>query len=279
MFYINSKWHKNLCVGVRPVILIALTSLYIFSMGEGNANAETELQLSKKLSNPIASMISIPFQFNYDRGYGPADGKALTLNVQPVIPFVLDDDWNLITRTIVPIKYQDDVFGNSGSQFGIGDTLLSLFLSPNEPTSSGLIWGVGPIIYLPTATDNRLGIGEWGAGPSAIALTQTGPWTIGVLANHIWSFDDGNTINASFLQPFMSYTTPDAWTFALQTESTYNWNSEEWTVPINALVSKLVTFGTQPVSFQAGVGYYANSSTGGADDWRGRFSMTFLFPK
>ncbi len=256
-----------------------LSGLAVLTVNSTIARAETEAELAKKLSNPIASLISVPFQFNFDSGYGTANGSLVTVNIQPVIPFSLNDDWNLISRTIIPVKYQHDLFGMSGSQFGLGDTVQSLWISPKEPTPSGIIWGAGPVIYLPTATDSRLGAGEWGAGPTALALTQKGPWTIGGLTNHIWSFDNGSTINSTFVQPFLTYTTPTAWTFALNTEATYNWNSNEWSVPVNASVSKLVNFNGQPVSFQAGVGYYAASTTGGADGWRARFAVTFLFPK
>jgi len=267
----NQKLFGLVIAGVMAVTMVA--------MGNDVAKAQSAEELAKKLANPIAAMISVPFQFNWDRGYGSADGNQLTINVQPVIPISLNDDWNLISRTIIPIKHQDDIAGQSGTQFGIGDTLQSLWFSPKEPTSSGLIWGVGPVIYLPTATDSALGTDEWGAGPTAIVLTQIGPWTIGGLTNHVWSFDDANSVNATFVQPFITYSTPDAWTFALNTEASYNWNTEDWTVPINASVSKLVTLGEQPVSFQVGVGYYANSAAGGAEDWRARFSMTFLYPK
>jgi hypothetical protein len=166
----------------------------------------------------------------------------------------------------------------SGSQFGLGDTTQSLWLSPVDPTSFGLIWGVGSIIYLPTSTDSLLGPGVWGAGPTVVGLTQKGPWTIGGLGNHVWSFGS-NTINSTFLQPFLNYTTPTAWTFGLNTESTYNWATNEWSIPINATISKLVNIGGQRVSLQGGVRYYAASSTGGADGWGGRLSATFLFPK
>jgi hypothetical protein len=238
--------------------------------------------LAKKLSNPVASLISVPFQWNYDHGFGPDDGNRITLNVQPVIPITLNEHWNLISRTIVPVVRQDNVAAPSGTQFGLSDTVQSLFVSPSEPTAGGLIWGVGPVMLLPTGTDDLLGARKWGAGPTAVILRQQGPWTYGTLANHIWSFagdDARNDVNATFLQPFLSYTTKDAWTFTLNSESTYDWTSNEWSVPVNAMVSKLVTIDKQPISFQAGVRYYAASSDNGPEGLGARASITFLFPK
>ena len=239
-------------------------------------------ELAKKLSNPIASLISIPFQYNYDQGYGSQDGSHNLLNIQPVIPFSLNEDWNLISRTILPVTWQDDIAGPSGEQFGLGDTTQSFFLSPAKPTENGIIWGVGPAFLLPTGTDELLGTGKWGAGPTGVALKQDGPWTFGILANHIWSFagqSDRADVSSTFLQPFISYTTHEAWTFSLNTESTYDWENEEWSVPINFQVSKIVKFGEQPVSFGLGARYWAQSPENGPDGWGIRAVVTFLFPK
>ena len=182
------------------------------------------------------------------------------VNVQPVIPFALNDDWNLISRTIVPIAYQNDIAGPSGDQFGLGDTTQSLFFSPSKP---------GPRVASSGASarpswchSNRwpAGASKWGAGPTGVALKQRGPWTVGILANHIWSFagdDDRREVNSTFLQPFISYTTKDAWTFSLNTESTYNWEADHWSVPINFLVTKLIRINKQPISLGAGVRYWA----------------------
>ncbi|WP_050577424.1 hypothetical protein [Sinorhizobium arboris] len=250
--------------------------------GVAQAQDSSGADLAKQLSNPIASLISVPFQLNYDRGFGPDDGHRVTLNVQPVIPVSLNEDWNLISRTILPVISQSDIAGPSGDQFGLGDTVQSFFFSPKEPTAGGIIWGAGPVFLIPTGTDDLLGGEKWGIGPTAVVLKQDGPWTYGALANHIWSFagdDDRADVNSTFLQPFLSYTTPDAWTFAVNTESTYDWESDEWSVPINFQVSKLVKVGEQPVSITAGARYWAAAPDNGPQGWGARLAVTFLFPK
>jgi hypothetical protein len=226
--------------------------------------------------------MTIPIQMNYDRDIGPLDdGWKLRTNIQPVIPVGLNEDWNLISRTIVPVISQDDLFPDSGSQFGLGDINLSLFFSPKKPTSGGLIWGIGPVLLFPTATDSLLGAGKWGAGPTAVALTMLGPWTVGMLANHIWSFagdGDRQDISSTFLQPFAAYTWPSAWTVSVQSESKYNWNTEKWSVPINVAVSKLVQWGKLPLSLQAGLGYWVESSDAGPEGFRFRLQANFVLP-
>jgi hypothetical protein len=237
--------------------------------------------IAQKLNNPVASLISVPFQNNFDFGGGPNDdGFQYKLNIQPVIPFSLGEHWNLITRTILPYIYQERRIG-LGSQSGLGDTTESLFFSPKEPTSGGLIWGIGPDLYFPTATTGLLGAEKWGAGPTALLLWQKHGWTYGALANHIWSFaghEDRQRISSTFLQPFLSYTTKSHTTFGVNTESTYDWVNSEWTVPLNAFVTQLVRIGKLPVSFSFGGRYYADKPSGGPD-WGLRFTVTFVFPE
>jgi hypothetical protein len=263
---------------LKGIIVISVSVTFITS-----ADAQDNSQdLAKQLSNPIASLISVPFQFNFDSGYGPNEGERAYLNIQPVIPVSLNDDWTMISRTILPVIWQDDIAGPSGEQFGLGDITQSLFFSPKKPGPSDIIWGVGPAFLVPTATHDLLGGGKWGAGPTAVVLKQIDGWTVGALANHIWSFagdDERSDISSTFLQPFISYTTSDAWTFGLNLESTYNWETEDWSVPINFTVAKLTKISEQPVSFTVGVRYWAASPDSGPDGIGVRGVVTFLFPK
>jgi hypothetical protein len=249
------------------------------TLTETEAGGDEAAELAKQLQNPVASLISVPFQNNFDFNLGPNDdGFKYTLNFQPVIPLSLNKDWNLIIRTIVPIISQDDVIPNT-SQSGLGDITQSFFFSPKKPVG-GLILGFGPVMLYPSATDSLLGTEKWGVGPTGLVLKQTGGWTYGLLFNHIWSYagdDQRNYVSSTFLQPFISYTTKTKTTFGLNTESTYDWHNSQWTVPINLSVSQLIKVGKLPVSLAFGLKYYAEAPTGGPD-WGVRFVVTPLFP-
>ena len=277
----------GLAVALAATPVMAQAEQSAVGSGEGSASAEN---LAKKLANPVASLISVPLQNNFDFGGGfKDDAFRYTLNVQPVVPISLNNDWNLISRTILPVVYQKDLLAPeitptdvdpNDDQFGLGDTVQSLFLSP---AASDPIWGIGPVFLLPTGTDDALGTEKWGIGPTAVVLKQAGPWTYGMLANHLWSFagdGDRSDVNASFLQPFLSYTTKQAWTYTLNTESTRNWeaNEDEWTVPVNVQATKVLKLGGQLVSVGGGARYYVTGPDT-APDWGLRLIITFLFPK
>ena len=244
----------------------------------GGADADA---LARQLSNPVAALISVPLQLNYDAGIGPTgDGDRWQLNVQPVIPITLNEDWNVISRTILPVIHQDVPPG--GSDSGLGDITQSLFFSPKKPTASGWIWGVGPAFLLPAASEDVLGTEQWGIGPTAVALKQTDDgWTYGALVNHLVSVageDDRADLNATFLQPFLSKAYPGGRTLTVNLESTYDWEGEAWNVPVNVMYSKVTKAGNQLLSYAFGARYYVESPPGGPD-WGVRFVVTLLYPK
>jgi hypothetical protein len=238
-----------------------------------------EADLAKQLANPISSLISVPFQSNYDCCFGPNNASRYLLNIQPVVPVSLNPDWNLIIRTILPVISMGSPVPPIPSSTGLGDTTQSFFFSPSQ-TVSGVTWGVGPVFLWPTG-NNVFGSQKWGAGPTAVILKQDAGWTYGILANHIWSYagkSGVSDVSSTFLQPFLVYTFPDTTGIAFNTESTYDWITKQWTVPVNFMVSHIFKFGSQPVQFQIGPRFYAARPAGGPD-WGARFNVTFLFPK
>lgn len=240
----------------------------------------SDADLAKKLANPVASLVSVPLQANWDFGIGVSDATRFTLNIQPVIPIDLSTDWNLIVRTILPVIDAESPAPGIDDASGLGDTVQSFFFSPKEPVG-GWILAAGPVALWPTATDTQLGSEQWGAGPTALALKQDGPWTYGLLANHIWSYagdDDRAEVNATFLQPFCAYITKTKTTFTLNSESTYDWTAEQWTVPMNFIISQMFRVGKLPVQASVGGRYYLEKPDGGPE-WGLRAVFTLLFPK
>jgi hypothetical protein len=270
--------------GILASILIACCSLDALAQDQPSPNASDAESVAKQLANPVADLVSVPLQFNWDQGVGPNDELRTIINLQPVVPFSLTEHWNLIGRMILPFVNQPSLAPGVAATSGSGDMLLSGFFSPARPR--GAIWGIGPVVSLPMTNDPRLGSGKWSAGPTAVVLKQTGQWTYGALLNHLWSFSDASDIersavNQTFLQPFLAYTTNTGVTYTVQSEASGNWEAasgEKWTVPINVTTSKVTRLGPFPFSLALGGGYYVERPSGGPE-WRLRFTTTLILPR
>src|SRR5262245_49335166 len=216
--------HLTSLILTGTIVTMAANAQTNSPAGKAQSSDEQMGEIATKLNNPAASLISLPLQSNFDFGGGPNDdGFQYKLNIQPVIPFRLNDHWKILSRTILPYIYQEDRIGTS-SQSGLGDTALTLWLSPEQAKpAGGLIWGIGPEFLLPTATDDLLGTEKWSLGPSVVLLKQAHGWTIGALMNHVWSFagnDSRQDVSSTFLQPFLSYQTKTHTTFGVNSEAT-----------------------------------------------------------
>ena len=253
---------------MRRALLVA--ALVVASIARAQSPDD---EFAKKLSNPIADMASIPLQLNWEQAVGPGNQLRFVMNFQPVVPFKLTPKMNLISRFILPYINSPTVSPDSLATSGTGDIVFSLFFSPS---TSKVVWGVGPAFNLPTNENSRLGSGEWGIGPTAVVLQQRGPWTYGGLVNHL----AGDDLNTTFLQPFLARQFAKAITLSVNTETTYNWEAdegEEWTVPVNVVVSKVTRLGPLPFSVGGGAGYYVDSPTNGPE-WKLRAVFTLILP-
>lgn len=265
---------------LRYALILFLTCVASISV---HAQEEQKISdadaLAKQLQNPVANLISVPFQFNYDWGYDPFNGSRMLLNIQPVVPLSISEDWNLIARVILPVIWQSDVVNND-SQFGLGDTVISGFFSPKEPTAGGLIWGVGPVLLVPTATKDLLGGEKFGVGPTAVALQQAGSVTFGALVNHIWSVagdDNRADVNVSFFQPFMAKNFAGGYALSVNTEISQDWDNDLTNGSLNVVGSKVVTLGSQMAQVFLGPKFpYGNANRA---DFGVRFGLVLLFPK
>ncbi len=256
-------------------LLFSSMSWLSFAQSSNSDNSE----LAKKLTNPVASLISVPIEYNYDANLGlNKKGVANSLIVQPVVPIKLNSNWNYIVRPVMTFESLNNVDGFSGT--GAGSMVLETFFSPKS--SGGLIWGVGPVISTPALSGSNYGSSQTGVGVSAVGLLMKSPWTLGLLTYNTWSAGGSaanGTANNLFYQPFVSYVTPNAWTYSLNTQSTFNWDARRAQNPLNFTVSKLVKFGETPISFTLGARYYLSSVPGGPSGWGARAAMTFIFPE
>jgi len=246
--------------------------------------------LRSAVQNPVSSMISLPLKFTAD--FGAPNGSAYFFNVNPVIPVTVGD-WNLISRALIPALVSVDGFiagtpsipegqPSDDRKTGLGDINYSLFFSPAG--ASKFIWGLGPSINLPTATEDQLGSGKWSAGPTGVVLVQPGWGTYGFLLRQLWSFagdDDRSEVNQMLIEPFVNYNLPGGWYLITDPISTVNWNASsgnKWTVPLGGGVGKLFTIGNQAINSRIEA-YYNIEKPDGGPDWQTVFTFQFLFPK
>jgi len=257
---------------------ISLSAVLMLFVLQPPAVAQTADELAKQTQNPVASLISLPLQGNWDFGLGERDGASTLLNILPVMPFGITESTNVILRVIMPLASQP---GSDGVRInGLGDVVATAFFSPIQP--GRITWGAGPVFLLPSATSFALGSEKFGVGPSVVALAQPGPWTVGMLFNHIWSVsgaNDRDDVNSTFLQPFANYNLGDGLSVGVSMEATGNWEADEaWTAPLLFTASKVTLLGMRPVNFLVGAGPTIASPDGGAS-WRFRLAAVFLFPR
>ena len=260
-----------------PLLFLAIL-LNIFSAKSQTQETHSAEKMAKQLANPVAALISIPLQNNFDFNVGPLEGFKYTLNIQPVVPVDISENWNMIIRTIIPVISQSDVTGIGNSETGLGDVAQSIFFSPKK-VQNGLVWGVGPIFLLPTATNN-LGIDKWATGPNALVLKLKGQWTYGALVNHMWSFagDGFNDVNASFFQPFMTYATKSGASYTLASENTQDWDNDLFGGFAGVYFAKVTKMGKQMVQLGGGPKiFYGNNPFN--PDWGIRVNIILLYPR
>lgn len=273
--------------GRRVAMLLVGSSLC------ASAQAQSEADLARQAQNPVADMVSLPFQNNTNFNAGPRNRTQNVLNIQPVVPVTLNERWNLITRTILPVTYVssgrsagDAVLPSAsdfGNKFGLGDTTFTAFFSPRD--SGKLTWGVGPVVLIPTSTDDVLGVGEWGGGLSAVVLGMPGNWVVGSLFSNVWSATagDGSKVDLFTWQYFVNYNIPESggWYLTSAPIITANWEADSedrWTVPVGGGVGKIFRIGKQPMNAQVAAYYNVDKPRFGAD-WQLRLQLQFLFPK
>ncbi|MCP5129941.1 MAG: transporter [Pseudomonadales bacterium] len=250
-------------------------------MNMGDTGSESLNALATKALNPVAKMISVPFQNNLNYGVGPDDDTQYVLDIQPVVPFTLSENWNLITRTIIPIVSQRAAGPDQSSKDGLGDINSTLWLSP--AAGHDLFWGVGPTFTVPSGSSKELTSGQWSLGPSAVLMWTPGRWMVGAVANQQWSvagWRDQN-VSASYIQPMVVYHLPDGWYLASVPVITADWKADSgdvWTVPVGGGAGKVLKIGHQAMNLQLQAFYNVEKPSAGPD-WQLRFQFQFIFPK
>jgi hypothetical protein len=265
----------------KSVLLVFAFSLTMGTLKAQDKPVESDADLAKKISNPIASLISVPFQNNTDLGIGEFNGSRNTLNFQPVLPISLSPKLNMITRLVLPIITQHDISAPGSKESGLSDATVSALFSPAE-AKNGLTWGVGPIFLVPTATDKLLGTEKLGVGPTAIILKQQSGWTYGALVNQIWSVAgnaDRTDVSQMFVQPFFAFNWKSGAGLGGNFEITQNWEGKSTAVYFNPTITGITKLGNQRVQLAVGPRIPISIPEGSRPDFGIRAVMNFVFPK
>lgn len=268
---------KKIILSFLVILFTGITSIISAQEAEGSDAAE----LAKKLSNPIASLISVPIQNNTDVGIGEFNGSRNTLNIQPVLPISLSPKLNLVARWVQPVISQFNITGDGNHESGLGDAVVSTFLSP-AISKGGLTWGVGPVFLIPTGTNEYLTNKKFGIGPTAVVLYQTKGKTIGLLVNQIWSIagdEDRGDVNQMFFQPFFVYNWKTGAGIGANLEITQNWQASATTVWFNPNISAVTSLGKQKTQFLIGPRINLAAPDGNKANFGVRGQVVFLFPK
>ena len=270
------------CITTSPVFAEDETDQELIEAAMDPDDDDSDGELARAAQNPLAAMISLPFQNNTNFNFGPMEKTQNVMNIQPVVPFRLKDNWNLITRTILPIVSQPAFVPGQSRTNALGDTVFTAFLSPSK--ASSFVWGAGVAVLIPTGTSDRTGFKKWGIGPSLVGVGFKGPWVYGGIISNVWDFAGSSKtgdINLMSFQYFVNYNLPSGWYLVTSPIITANWEADsgnKWTIPFGGGAGKIVRFGKVPVNLSAQAYYNVEKPAFGAD-WQLRLVANLMFPK
>lgn len=281
--FVNASDWSVSCSEVRTgIVSIVVGMVAMFGGGSSPAFAQNS-DIAKQAQNPIARLISVPFENDFNPQTGISKNDEYVLQVKPVVPLKLSNDWNLITRTVVPVIQVPDLTPRISGVSGIGDVNLSLFLSPARAFHH-IIWGAGPIVSFPTASETILGTKKLSVGPTAVVLKSQGHWLYGTLINNIFSVAGPSAradVNQMFMQPFVNYNFRHGWYLTSSPQVTADWEkqrAERWVVPVGGGVGKILRVGDLPVNMSTQ--FFSNvEHPQGTTNWSARLQIQLLFPK
>ncbi len=240
-------------------------------------------ELLQKLANPLAALASFGMTSDFDYHVGPEEaGHRHTSTLQVTLPLSLGENWNVVSKTITPFVYQEEIFPGADTQFGVGDLTQVVYLAAVQPGRRGWVAGAGPLLRIPSSSDELLSSEKWSLGPSLALVRQHDDVTLGLIGGHVWSVagdEDRPDISVTTLEPFITWRTEGLWNLSLRTTASYNHKEDEWTVPLILSVEKLASFLTRPVTITFGLRYWAEGPDAAPHDFGFRFGVTLVLQK